>query len=104
LNFIVPLLVMRWRFREKSIAAATGWRWTGARVVYWALAGFLLSTAVSILANRAFRNQIIEYAPTASSPLTQGDLRMLTLMLLLLPAAGEEMMFRGFLQGYCIHL
>ena len=26
---------------------------------------------------------------------------MLALMLILLPAAGEEMMFRGFLQGYC---
>jgi membrane protease YdiL (CAAX protease family) len=25
-------------------------------------------------------------------------------MLLLLPAAGEEMMFRGFLQGYCTRL
>jgi membrane protease YdiL (CAAX protease family) len=104
LNFIIPLLVMRWRFHEKSIVAATGWRWTGARVVYWALVGFLLSMTVSILANHAFRNQTIEYAPAASSPLTQGDLRMLTLMLLFLPAAGEEMMFRGFLQGYCTRL
>jgi membrane protease YdiL (CAAX protease family) len=104
LNFIIPLLVMRWRFRETSIVAATGWRWTGARVVYWALAGFLLFMAVSILTNHLFRNQMIEYAPAASSPLTQGDLRMLTLMLLFLPAAGEEMMFRGFLQGYCTRL
>jgi membrane protease YdiL (CAAX protease family) len=101
LNFIIPLLVMRWVFREKSIVEVTGWRWTGARVVYWALAGFLLSMTVSILANHVFRNQMIQYAPAASSPFTRADLRMLTLMLLFLPAAGEEMMFRGFLQGYC---
>lgn len=104
LNFIIPLLVMRWVFREKSIVKVTAWRWTGARVVYWALAGFLLFMAVSILANRAFRNPPIQYAPVASSPLTQGDLRLLTLMLLFVPAAGEEMMFRGFLQGYCTRL
>jgi membrane protease YdiL (CAAX protease family) len=104
LNFVIPLLVMRWIFREESIVEATGWRWTGVRVVYWALAGFLFFLAVSLLANHAFRNQIIIYAPVGAGPLTQTDLRIMAIMLLLLPAAGEEMMFRGFLQGYCTRL
>lgn len=101
LNFIIPVLVMHWIFREPSIAAAAGWCWTGARVVYWALAGFLVFLAVSIAANHVFRNQTIVYAPVGSGPLTQLDLRIMAVMLLLLPAACEEMMFRGFLQGYC---
>jgi len=104
LNFVIPLLVMRWKFREKSVVAVTGWRWTGNGVVYWTLAGFALFMIVSFLGNLAFRNQTIEYGPSASMPLTRSDLRLLTVMLLVLPAACEEMMFRGFLQGYCTRL
>ena len=100
LNLLVPLLVMRWKFGEKSILCVTAWRWTGARVVYWALGGFVAFLTIAIVVNRLFGNQTIEYAPFASSPATKNDLRMLTVMLLLLPAAGEEMMFRGFVQGY----
>ena len=101
LNLLIPLFVMRWRFREKSILSVTGWRWTGVGIFGWALAGFAAFMAIAMASNYAFGNQTIEYAPSASTPLTKSDLRLLALMLLFLPAVGEEMMFRGFLQGYC---
>jgi hypothetical protein len=51
LDLIIPLLLMRWRLREKSMVEMTAWRWTGTGVRYWALAGFLLLMATSFLAN-----------------------------------------------------
>jgi membrane protease YdiL (CAAX protease family) len=104
LNFVIPLLVMQWIFRERSIVEATGWHWTGPRVVYWGLAGFVLFMAVSLLANHVFQSQTIQYAPVGSGPFTRTDLRIMALGVLVLPAACEEMMFRGFLQGYCTRL
>jgi membrane protease YdiL (CAAX protease family) len=98
LNLVLPVVVARLYLGETSLAESGGWRWTGLKVIWWGVGGFVAVFVVMSLVSAAFQNQNINYGPFGTRPMTGHELRVVVLMLLLLPAAGEEMMFRGFLQ------
>ena len=99
LNFLVPILVVRFYFKE-PVRQACGWDWTGWKVAVAGVAGFAVWLSLALLLNRVTHNQSIQYAPIGSGPFSRLDMQAMALMLLVLPAAGEEMMFRGMLQSY----
>lgn len=103
LNFFIPILVVRFYFRE-PVAKSTRWNWSGLKVLGWGVVGFGSSFGVSLLLNRLTGNQTIQYAPVGSRSFSQHEMQAMALMLLFLPAAGEEMMFRGMLQSYITRL
>ena len=100
LNLVLPLLAVRFVLRERSgLSEGFGWRWTGGAVVFWGVLGFLALMGVAAVANPLFRNVTLPYgAPGMAGPGTRWEFLFLTLHLLIFPALGEEMMFRGFLQ------
>jgi membrane protease YdiL (CAAX protease family) len=100
LNFLLPVLAVRFVLGERvSFSAGFGWRWTGWRIPALAVAGFAAFILVSMACDRAFGNRIIAYgAAGMAGPVSRADYLVMALMLLVLPALGEETMFRGFLQ------
>jgi membrane protease YdiL (CAAX protease family) len=100
LNLLLPIVAVRVFLREPvSFAAQFGWHWTGWRVPAFATLGFVVFMLIAAAADRMCANQTIQYgAPGMAGPETRADYAVFTLMLLVLPALGEEMMFRGFLQ------
>lgn len=103
LNFLLAVLVVKFYFRDSSIRDACGWRWTGYQVLGWAIGGFLAMFGLFSILGMVFHNQVISYSGGGPRPYTGGEIRMLALMLLVFPAAGEEMMFRGLLQSKLTH-
>lgn len=100
LNLLLPILVVRYVLREPvSFSATFGWQRTGWRVPISACTGFVGFMLLSMGSNWLFANNMIGYgAPGMAGPVSRVDYLVLTLMLLVLPALGEETMFRGFLQ------
>ena len=100
LNLILPLLAVKTILREEmSPGAAYGWRWEGGTTVLWGLLGFLALMGLASVSNQLFHYRTLSYgAPGMAGPVTREHYLMLTLHLLIVPALGEEMMFRGFLQ------
>jgi membrane protease YdiL (CAAX protease family) len=100
LNLVLPLLAVRFMLRKKaSLSEDFGWRWTGSAVLFWGVLGFLALMGVATIANPLFQNVTLPYgAPGMAGPANRWEFLFLTLHLLIFPALGEEMMFRGFLQ------
>ncbi len=100
LNFLLPIVAVRLVLRESlSFGSTFGWTWTGWRIPVLAGAGFLAFMLLASASNSVFGNQVIAYgAPGMAGPVSRVDYLIMTLMLLALPAMGEETMFRGFLQ------
>lgn len=103
LNFFIPVLAVRFCFKE-PVFESTGWNWSGLKVLGWGAMGFISWFGVILLLNWLTGNQTIQYVPVGSRSFSRHELQAMALMLLFLPAAGEEMMFRGMLQSYITRL
>lgn len=95
LNLFLPVYVLRsMAHPREGILVGIGWQWTGWRVPGIGLAGFILFTGFSVATQQLIGDPI-------STPIqgVSGVAGLFLLVLLLvLTAAAEETMFRGYLQ------
>jgi len=96
LDLLFPLVILRYTHihSERSLQSI-GWQWTGWRTILWGCAGFLASVVIMLIVQAFLGPQFNESAKWQLNFLE----RIWTLLLLLvITAFGEEMMFRGYLQ------
>lgn len=95
LNLLLPLIALRYLLNQRDhILQNLCWRWRGWRTIWIGLAGFI-ATIIMLLCTQ----QII--GDPVGSPAKQihpGEVLIMLLSLLVLAAASEEMMFRGYIQ------
>jgi membrane protease YdiL (CAAX protease family) len=94
LNLLLPVIASHYfSCQQDHILRNLGWRWGGWRVIWIGLLGFVAFMIVAI------GTQLIGQ-PIGSPPqrLTPPELALILTLLLVLTAAAEEMMFRGYIQ------
>jgi len=94
LNLLLPVISLRYFSHQKEhILQNLGWRWGGWRTIWIGLLGFVVYMVTMI------GTQLIG-EPIGSPPqrFTSQELVFVLILLLVLTAAAEEMMFRGYIQ------
>lgn len=95
LNLLLPMFAVRYMFKQTSNTFSNlGWRWNGWRTVGLGLLGFLAYLVVVIGVQQLFGNPV----STPGRSFTSFELAMVLGLLLVLTAAAEETMFRGWIQ------
>jgi membrane protease YdiL (CAAX protease family) len=100
LNFILPVAVLHYFSSQgSSVMHRLSWRWSGWRIIWVGLAGFIVAMIIM-----GVIQQFIG-APISSPPqkFRPQEMVMLIILLLVMTAAGEETMFRGYIQTELTH-
>lgn len=96
LNLVLPFIVLRYQVNQKEIIAEyLGWKWKGWRTIGMAIAGAIIYFLILIVTQATLGDPISMPGWKIASPL---EIAALLILLLVLTAASEETMFRGFLQ------
>lgn len=96
LNLFLPVIALRCIFKQSGDTLTNlGWRWNGWRTVWIGLFGLLVMLIVSVGTQRTIGDPLSTPGQSFSSP---GELTMVLVLLLVLTAAAEETMFRGWIQ------
>jgi membrane protease YdiL (CAAX protease family) len=106
-NLLIPILVLRATPSVPTVdpRAALGWRWSGVRALLSGVAGFVVICGANWVIERLAGPSIPYELPGTTGPISvTGAVQAVGLLLLLLvfvvlTVAGEETMFRGFIQG-----
>jgi membrane protease YdiL (CAAX protease family) len=95
LNFILPVAVLYYFSPQgSSVMHRLGWRWNGWRIVWIGLAGFIITMIIMVVIQQFIGNPI----SSPSQKFHPQEMAMLIILLLVITAAGEETMFRGYIQ------
>jgi len=95
LNLCLPFIAYRYLFPEGgSIWKGMGWKWTGWSSIGFGLGGFIALLAIMVV------TQIVFGPPIGGGGMKLNVFEFVwtLLLMLVLTALSEEMMFRGFLQ------
>ena len=96
LNLLLPIIASRCIFKPASNALSSlGWRWNGWRTVWIGLFGFFVYLVVAVVTQQLIGDPV---STSGQSFTSLGELVMAMVLLLVLTAAAEETMFRGWIQ------
>ena len=96
LNFLLPMFALRYIFKQTGDPLSNlGWRWNGWRTVGVGLFGLCVTLIVAVGTQQLIGDPV---STPGQSFTTIGELAMAMVLLLVLTAAAEETMFRGWIQ------
>jgi membrane protease YdiL (CAAX protease family) len=96
LNLLLPILASRYIFKQVGkVVSSMGWQWRGWRTIWIGFLGFLVLLAIALGTQQLIGDPLSAPGQRFTSA---GELVLAMVLLFVLTAAAEEMMFRGWIQ------